>query len=162
MTTMIAEQATKQIMTVADFEAQRQRGINTFRNVKIQSDLIIRGSGDTRAVGDLYIIDSIIEGRFDIHGLTFTGEFSLNGTVIRRDLNAQGSKFVRTVRLIDTLIKGRLNIVGTRFMSDILCGDNLELAMRFFFYNAGRVHVTRAAIRNFIDTFEPVSESVEV
>lgn len=149
----------KNVLTRAEFEDQFLQGTNTFRNVIIGSNLIIKGFGDSKTIGGLHIINSEICG-IEISGLTI-GDFTLNGTRLDGDLVARNTRFTKPIRLIGTKINGKTDLVGARIMSDVLCGDNIPLALKFFLYAGGKVHLDKQAIEDFIGSLELAENPIQ-
>lgn len=148
MTMTATEPALETPITSPEFEEALNRGKTRFENIYISGNLTLAGRGQSKAEGELWITDSVIDGDFNIERLTMR-DLNLSRTRITGDLIADHTVFTGLLTLTDLEVGGRIHIIKARMLGDIVC-NNLALALRLAFYRTAKIHLREDAIMDYL------------
>ncbi len=148
--TMIATEPALEITPVTgrEFEEALNQGRTRFENILISGNLTLAGRGQSKAEGELWITDSVIDGDFIIERLTLR-DLNLSRTRITGDLIANHTVFTGLLTLNDLKVAGRIHIIKARMLGDIVC-NNLVIALRLALYRTAKIHLREDVVENYL------------
>lgn len=147
MTMTATEPVLETPRTSQEFEAALNQGKTRFENILI-GNLTLAGRGQSKAEGELWITDSVIDGDFIIERLTMR-DLNLSRTRITGDLIANHTVFTGLLTLTDLEVGGRIHIIKARMLGDIVC-NNLVIAFRLALYRTAKIHLREYVIENYL------------